>query len=53
MDSLQFHEFAEGLGIDVVARHDKTAVVILNVLVSSIFILLHLKMLYISVCVFG
>jgi len=34
MDSLQFHQFAEGLGVDVLGRHDKTAVVIFNVAVS-------------------
>jgi len=34
MDSLQFHQFAEGLGVDVLARHDKTAVIIFNVAVS-------------------
>jgi hypothetical protein len=37
MDSLQFHQFAAGLGIDVLARHDKTAVVIFNVVVSCTF----------------
>jgi hypothetical protein len=39
MDSLQFHQFAAGLGIDVLARHDKTALVIFNVVVSCTFIL--------------
>jgi hypothetical protein len=34
MDSLQFHQFAEGLGVDVLGRHDKTAVIIFNVAVS-------------------
>jgi zinc transporter ZupT len=34
MDSLQFHQFAEGLGVNVLARHDKTAVIIFNVAVS-------------------
>jgi hypothetical protein len=40
MDSLQFHQFAAGLGIDVLARHDKTAVVIFNVVVSFTVILI-------------
>lgn len=39
MDSLQFHQFAAGLGIDVLARHDKTAVVIFNVVQESSYIL--------------
>ncbi|XP_069692379.1 thioredoxin domain-containing protein 11 [Periplaneta americana] len=39
MDSLQFHQFAEGLGIDVLARRDKTAVVIFNVLQESSYVL--------------
>jgi hypothetical protein len=43
MDSLQFHQFAEGLGIDVLRRHDKTAVVIFSVTVSYAFISLHLQ----------
>ncbi|XP_021942555.1 thioredoxin domain-containing protein 11 isoform X2 [Zootermopsis nevadensis] len=39
MDSLQFHHFAEGLGVDVMARHDKTAVVIFNVVQESSYTL--------------
>jgi hypothetical protein len=53
MDSLQFHQFAEGLGIDVMARHDKTAVVVFNVVVSSILISVHLQAVDISVCLCG
>lgn len=40
MDSLQFHQFAAGLGIDVLARHDKTAIVIFNVVVSCTFVII-------------
>ncbi|KAJ9585352.1 hypothetical protein L9F63_002849 [Diploptera punctata] len=39
MDSLQFHQFAEGLGIDILKRTDKTAVVIFNVIQESSYIL--------------
>lgn len=39
MDSLQFHQFAQGLGVDVLARHDKTAVIIFNVAQESSYIL--------------
>ena len=34
MDSLQFHQFAEGLGVNVLKKSDNTAVVIFNVIVS-------------------
>jgi hypothetical protein len=53
MDSLLFHQFAEGLGIDVMARHDKTAAVVLNVVVSSILSSVCLQTFHISLCLFG
>nr|CAD7396586.1 unnamed protein product [Timema cristinae] len=39
MDSVQFHQFAEGLGVNVLARKDKTAVVIFNAVDESSYLL--------------
>ncbi|XP_067005883.2 thioredoxin domain-containing protein 11 isoform X2 [Anabrus simplex] len=39
MDSLQFHQFAEGLGIDILARNDKTGAIIFNAGLESAYIL--------------
>lgn len=39
MDSLQFHQFAEGLGVNILKRRDKTAVVIFNVVQESSYVL--------------
>ncbi|GLH10697.1 Protein disulfide-isomerase [Gryllus bimaculatus] len=39
MDTLQFHQFAEGLGLDVLSFPDKTAVVIFNAELESTYVL--------------
>lgn len=39
MDALQFHQFAEGLGLDVLSFPDQTAVVIFNAELESTYVL--------------